>query len=232
MKMSKNIMNVVVFFFSTFLMMGCGNDDDADQGKDSSKEPDGAYWVQLFDGDNFTDDNIIIDEEGEYADLSDLPGSDGKDWTDEADSFKVGDSTTVVAWTKRNFEGDSKVYEAGKYKSVDEPYSMKIYFGDHKHEDGGGEGVAACSVQLFDGDNFKDDHITIKEPGEYENLDDLPGSDGKNWTDEADSFKVGKNTTVTVWTETDFKGDSKVYEAGDYKSVDEPYSMKIECVED
>lgn len=89
--------------------------------------------------------------------------------------------------------------------------------------------AGSCYVELFDGDNFKDDHFVLEGEGEYPNLDNLPGADGKNWTDEADSFKVGPSTTMTVWTQTNFEGDSTVYEAGDYPSEEEPYSLKIRC---
>lgn len=86
-----------------------------------------------------------------------------------------------------------------------------------------------CYVQLFDGDNYKDDHITIKGAGEFRSLDSLPGAN-KNWNDEADSFKAGKNTVVTFWTKTNFEGDSIVYKKGaKMPSVDEPSSMKIRC---
>lgn len=86
-----------------------------------------------------------------------------------------------------------------------------------------------CFVQLFDGDNYTDDHFTIKEPGEYPDLSNLPGAD-KNWDDEADSFKSGSKTTVTFWTEKNFGGDSTTYRNGaEMPSIDEPRSMKISC---
>jgi len=231
MKTSKYYTTLFSVFCFVLLVGACSSDDDMNDDPDDPEEPSGVHWVQLFDGDKFKDDHIIIDKEGEYPDLSDLPGSDGKDWTDEADSFKVGDSTTIEVWTATDFEGDYEVYEGGEYPSVDEPYSMKVYFGDYDADKDSGDHGEGCYIQLFDGDNFTDDSLTVKEPGEYPDLDELPDADGKNWTDEADSFKVGEGTTVTVWTETDFEGDSTVYEAGDYKSVDEPYSLKIECEE-
>lgn len=87
----------------------------------------------------------------------------------------------------------------------------------------------ACYVQLFDGDRYTDDNIIIKGAGEYANLENLPGAT-KNWDDEADSFKSGKNTTVTFYTEPDFKGESVTYRNGaEEPSMDEPRSMKITC---
>src|SRR5690625_5105724 len=70
----------------------------------------------------------------------------------------------------------------------------------------------ACELTLFDGDNFSDDHITLKGPGEFPDLNNLADAD-KDWDDEADSFKAGENAVVTFFTEPNFEGDSTVYDA-------------------
>lgn len=106
---------------------------------------------------------------------------------------------------------------------IDQPIDGEDPTGD---EDGIG-----CYIHLFDGDNFKGPNLKIDGPAEYANLDDLPNSDGRNWTDEADSFKIGEGATVTVWYQTNFGGDSFVYQPGEYASEEEPYSLKIECGE-
>lgn len=100
-----------------------------------------------------------------------------------------------------------------------------------KGDDGKNSQDSPCFVQLFDGNNYTDDNIIIKGPGEYPNLRNLPGAD-KDWDDEADSFKSGKNTTVTFWPEPDFKGDPVTYgEGAERPSIDEPRSMRISCNE-
>lgn len=87
----------------------------------------------------------------------------------------------------------------------------------------------ACEMTLFDGDDFTDDFITIKGPGEFPDLNNLPNTD-KKWSNEGDSFKAGENAIVTLFTEPNFKGDSTTYEAGaEEGSVDEPRSIKIQC---
>ncbi len=93
----------------------------------------------------------------------------------------------------------------------------------------GEEDHGGCFIELFDGDNFKDDHLKVEGPADYADLSDLPNADGFDWTDEADSFKVSKGATVTIWTATHFKGDSTVYDSGDYPSENEPNSLKIKC---
>jgi hypothetical protein len=95
---------------------------------------------------------------------------------------------------------------------------------------GSSDSPGACEVQLFDGSHFEDGHVTVKGPGKFSSLKKLPNS-SKDWNDEADSFKAGKNAVVTFWTKTNFKGQSKTYKAGAQEaSIDhEPSSMKIRC---
>ena len=90
--------------------------------------------------------------------------------------------------------------------------------------------VPSCGVQLFDGDHFKDNYITIKGQGEYSSLKNLPNAK-ENWNDEADALKTGTNSTVIVWNQENYKGDSLVFSPG----TEEPSlqfemrSMKISC---
>ncbi len=86
-----------------------------------------------------------------------------------------------------------------------------------------------CSLHLYDNDKLSGENVVIDQPGNYPDLDNLPGADGKNWTDEADSFRVGKEAVVTVWTARNFEGDSTVYTAGEYPEAKEPSSLKLNC---
>lgn len=102
-----------------FLLFSCSD-------KEEEKDLSDTCYVQLFDGDRFKGDNIIVYWPGEFASLVSLPGST-KNWDDEADSFKSGENTTVIFWFLPNFEGDSVVYSNGAEKpSMEEPRSMKI----------------------------------------------------------------------------------------------------------
>lgn len=89
-----------------------------------------------------------------------------------------------------------------------------------------------CYVHLFDSDNFKesDDHYRLTQPGRYADLDNLPGAT-KNWTDEADSIKVGPAATVTIWSATGFGGSSMQLDPGSqHPDLDsEPYSLEMTC---
>lgn len=92
------------------------------------------------------------------------------------------------------------------------------------------EKIPACSVQLFDGKNFKDSHVVIQGAGEFKDLKHLPGADGKDWNDEADSIKVGSAATVQAWTKKNFKGKHYTFKPGTkHPKVKEPSSLKISC---
>jgi hypothetical protein len=109
--------------------------------------------------------------------------------------------------------------------------TLFIFVGCKNNPSGNKKPDSDCYVQLFDGDHYTDDSIIVKGPGEFNTLENLPDA-SQDWNDEADSFKSGENTTVTMWTETNFKGDSTMYKQGAEKpSVDEPSSMKIQCSE-
>lgn len=124
----KNLMRprfVMLFALSSFLLLSCAKDNNPgdDNGND---DPENSCYVILFDGDNYTDDTILVKGSGEFSNLNNLPNSD-KDWDDEADSFKAGKNTTVTFYSEPDFKGESVTYEKGAQKpSVDEPRSMKI----------------------------------------------------------------------------------------------------------
>lgn len=125
MKTRLQTKSIFLSILSLFLLLSCHSNDDNNPPSDP-QDPKGSCYVQLFDGDNYTDDTIVIDGPGEFSDLANLPGAN-KDWNDEADSFKSGANTTVTFWTRTGFEGGSITYEGGAQEpSVDEPSSMKI----------------------------------------------------------------------------------------------------------
>ena len=89
---------------------------------------DNACSVHLWDGKNFTDSDIVINGAGRYSNLRNLPGANGKDWEDEADSLKVGSTATVKAYEEENFQGNVETYNPGTQhpKVNEEPSSLEI----------------------------------------------------------------------------------------------------------
>lgn len=106
-----------------FFAFGCKNADK----NNSTGNSEGSCYVQLFDGDNYSDDSIMIDGPGEYSNLSNLSGAT-KDWNSEADSFKLGHHTTVTFYSETGFNGESVTYSNGDQNPsvAVEPSSMKI----------------------------------------------------------------------------------------------------------
>lgn len=93
---------VFVFFgiFSIVLFLSCS--------KDGRNHVPGCS-VQLFDGDNFTDDYVIINGPGDFSNLRNLSGTN-KDWDDEADALIVGSRASVKVWSKNDFKGKSATF--------------------------------------------------------------------------------------------------------------------------
>lgn len=91
-------------------------------------------------------------------------------------------------------------------------------------------GADDCYVWLFDGDNFTDDKVQITGPAELSSLKSVPGST-KDWDDEADALKVGPSSTVTIWKDQNFQGESVSFQGGEEipKLKFEPKSLKIMC---
>lgn len=89
-----------------------------------------------------------------------------------------------------------------------------------------------CWVHLYDGDRFdeREPNFRLTEPGRFANLRELPGAT-QDWTDEADSIRVGPKATVTIWSQTDFQGPSQVLQPGsEHPDLDdEPYSLELAC---
>lgn len=107
-----------------------------DMGEDPGAEPEAPVepggdecYIHFFDGDNFaeSDDNFKLTEAGDYENLSNLPGAD-KDWTGEADSFRVGDSAHVVIFTEEGFGGESQDLTPGSEvaDADEEPASLQM----------------------------------------------------------------------------------------------------------
>lgn len=96
---------------------------------------------------------------------------------------------------------------------------------------GGDAAGDGCWVHLYDSDDFKedDDNFRLTEPGKYADLAHLPGANA-DWTDEADSIRVGPQATVTVWSETDFAGTAQTLEPGsEHPNLDEASSLEMTC---
>lgn len=93
-------------------------------------------------------------------------------------------------------------------------------------------GGSDCYVELFDAENFDegDDHFRLTKPGRYPDLKNLPGAD-QDWTDEADSIRVGSAANVTIWKDKDFTGtESRLDPGSEHAKVDpEPSSLELSC---
>ncbi|HLR37825.1 MAG TPA: hypothetical protein VK084_07260 [Chitinophagaceae bacterium] len=125
MTFHKLISGFLTLSLFSIILITTGCSDDNDNNPKPPKISD--CEVLLFDGDNFSDNYIVLEGSGQYPDLSNLPNSK-TDWTDEADSFKAGERAVVTFYSKPNFQGDSTVFDMGAQKGSlnHSPQSIKI----------------------------------------------------------------------------------------------------------
>lgn len=110
------------------VLSGCGKEQPNKPGPDvppgSTTEPpvsaaptDNGCWVQIWEDENFQDDNDIIRGPGRWNNMRNLPGANKTDWGDEIDSLKVGPRATVRVWEDENFGDNSATYGPGTEKT-------------------------------------------------------------------------------------------------------------------
>lgn len=75
-------------------------------------EPSSSCYVRLYDGDNFTDEQIVVNGPGSFSDLKNLPGAN-ENWSGDADALKTGPKSTVTVWPEEGFKGTSATFDAG-----------------------------------------------------------------------------------------------------------------------
>lgn len=73
--------------------------------------------VQIWEDENFQDDNDVIVGPGRWNNMRNLPGANKGDWGDEIDSLKVGPRATVIVWEDENFGDNSATYGPGTEKT-------------------------------------------------------------------------------------------------------------------
>jgi hypothetical protein len=73
--------------------------------------------VQIWEDENFEDDNDLIVGPLESRDMKNIPGANKDDWGDEIDSLKVGSKATVTVWQDEDFKDTSATYGPGTEKT-------------------------------------------------------------------------------------------------------------------
>src|SRR5690242_11884849 len=89
-----------------------------------------------------------------------------------------------------------------------------------------------CWVQVWEDTNFNDNTLILHGPAAYNNMRDLPSSDGKDWGDQIGSLRTGPRTWVIAYADENFEDtsivigpDSQLNDLGDME--DEIDSIKI-----
>src|SRR5690349_14461802 len=65
-------------------------------------------WVQIWEDENFQDDNDVIVGPGKWNNMRNLPGANKTDWGDEIDSLKTGpDVQKLTVWEDEDYKDNS-----------------------------------------------------------------------------------------------------------------------------
>lgn len=83
----------------------------------SAKKAPNPCYVQIWEDENFQDNNDVIHGPGKWNNMRSLPGANKGDWGDEIDSLKVGPVATVIVWEDENFGDNSQTYGPGTEKT-------------------------------------------------------------------------------------------------------------------
>lgn len=83
----------------------------------SSTKAANPCYVQIWEDENFGDNNDVIVGPGKWSNMRGLPGANKSDWGDEIDSLKVGPTATVTVWEDENFGDNSQTYGPGTEKT-------------------------------------------------------------------------------------------------------------------
>jgi hypothetical protein len=73
--------------------------------------------VQIWEDENYEDDNDLIVGPVDSKDMKNLPGANKDDWGDEIDSLKVGSKATVTVWQNEDYKNNSATYGPGTEKT-------------------------------------------------------------------------------------------------------------------
>jgi len=96
--------------------------------------PTDGCWIKIYEDTNFNDNSLTVHGPAEFANMRDLPGSNGYDWGDQVGSVRTGPHCWVIAYADENFQDtsivigpDSELADLGDME--DEIDSIKIF--DH-----------------------------------------------------------------------------------------------------
>lgn len=73
--------------------------------------PASGCWVQIWEDENFQDDNDMIVGPGRWNNMRNLPGANESDWGDEIDSLETGPNVaTLKVWEDEGYADNSRTF--------------------------------------------------------------------------------------------------------------------------
>jgi hypothetical protein len=89
-----------------------------------------------------------------------------------------------------------------------------------------------CYVMVFEGRGFESYADVLNGPNRWSSLDQLKETNHPRWSDRIRSLRVGSTATVTVFTESGFRGSAERYQPeSEHADLTPEISANIESVE-
>jgi hypothetical protein len=89
-----------------------------------------------------------------------------------------------------------------------------------------------CYVTVFDRVGFRGIGDVWNGPGRWASLEDFRQTRRDGWRNRIRSLRVGHTATVTVFTDVDFRGESRQFPAGsEHAQLDATISARVESLE-
>jgi hypothetical protein len=89
-----------------------------------------------------------------------------------------------------------------------------------------------CYVTVFDQPGFRGIGDVLNGPGRWPSLEGLRQTRRDGWRNQIRSLLVGKAATVTVFTDADFRGESRQFAAqSDHPQLEDSFSGRIESLQ-
>jgi hypothetical protein len=83
----------------------------------AAKNSANGCWVQIWEDENFQDDNDVITGPGKWNNMRKLPGANKSDWGDEIDSIRMGSKATGKFWEDEEFKDNSITINPGEERT-------------------------------------------------------------------------------------------------------------------
>lgn len=171
------------------------------------------YQVFLFEKPDYGGQSLGFTYDNDIPDLTRWNLPNGLKWNDRISSIKVGRGTRITLYQHANYRGTSISFEGDGTNNNDISNLHGLGWGNMVSS----FKVRQCAIPesnqvfLFEHENYDGASLDLSVGQDIPDLRQSAISSGKSWNDRISSLKIGKDTLVHVWTDSNYEGPSKPY---------------------